>query len=162
MIWWLLIIFLSLPLVELAILLWMASHVGWLQTLALVVVTALIGAAEVRREGFRVWVRFHHEISRGRLPTEPLFDGVLVLIAGVLLLTPGLITDLIGFALLIPASRSLVKKLLRRSLERRFIVLTSQNGGEWRVWRSSQNSAQNSEDGWHDQDVIDVEYHKIP
>lgn len=160
MFWWLLAIFLSLPLVELAILLWLAAHVGWLQTLALVVVTALIGAAEVRREGFRVWAQFHRELSRGRLPTEPLFDGVLLLVAGVLLLTPGIITDLIGFALLVPASRSVIKKLLRRAIERRLVVLTSPDGGQWTVWTSSWEDGRPSSGGYGD-DVIDVEYHKI-
>jgi UPF0716 protein FxsA len=97
---WLLGLFLIFPFVELALLLWMAAHVGWLPTLALVVVTAIVGAAEVRREGFRVWIRFNEQLARGELPTDAMFDGLLVLVAGVLLLTPGLITDVIGFALL--------------------------------------------------------------
>ncbi|WP_347242663.1 FxsA family protein, partial [Thermogutta sp.] len=131
---WLLGLFLIFPFVELALLLWMAAHVGWLPTLALVVVTAIVGAAEVRREGFRVWIRFNEQLARGELPTDAMFDGLLVLVAGVLLLTPGLITDVIGFALLFPPTRHLIKQALRRYLQQRFVfttVGTRRSGSAW-------------------------------
>ena len=158
---WLLGLFLIFPFVELAILLWMAAHIGWLPTLALVVVTAIIGAAEVRREGLRVWFRFNEQLARGELPTDAMFDGLLVLVAGVLLLTPGLITDVIGFALLFPPMRDFIKAALRRYLARRFVFTTvgaPRAGSAW--WFYSSDSAVPPEPPFED-NVIDVEFRRV-
>jgi len=158
---WLLGLFLIFPFVEPAILLWMAAHIGWLPTLALVVVTAIIGAAEVRREGLRVWIRFNEQLAHGELPTDAMFDGLLVLVAGVLLLTPGLITDVIGFALLFPPTRHIIKRALRRYIERRFVLTTvgtHRGGSSW--WFYSTNSPMAPEPPCDD-DVIDVEFRRV-
>lgn len=107
-------VFVGLPIVELYLLLRIAAVMGPLPTLALVLVTGVLGAALARQQGFQVLDTLKRDLSSGRVPTEALMDGVLVLIGGIVLLTPGILTDLTGLALLLPPTRSLVKTQLRR------------------------------------------------
>lgn len=151
---------LIVPFVELILLLWLADRIGWLTTVGIIVGTALLGAFELRREGLRCWRRFEETVHRGELPTEPLVDGLLILIAGALLLTPGLITDLVGFALLFPPSRAWIRAYLRRRLARRLHV--SMNGMSFSPAESFDPfEAGPSERGRRSgaqHDVIDVEF----
>lgn len=114
----LLLLFVVLPAVELALLIEVGSRIGTAATLALIVTTGMLGAALARRQGLGVLRRLQRESAAGRLPADPLVDGVLVLLAAALLVTPGILTDAFGFACLVPAFRSLVKRALRRRLER--------------------------------------------
>jgi UPF0716 protein FxsA len=113
----LLALFILLPLVELAILIQVGQWIGVLWTLALVVATGFLGAALARRHGVRAWIAIRDELRAGRMPAAALADGLLILIGGIVLLTPGLLTDLFGFAMLIPASRNAFKKALSRRFE---------------------------------------------
>jgi UPF0716 protein FxsA len=113
----LLALFILLPLVELAILIQVGQWIGVLWTLALVVATGFLGAALARRHGVRAWIAIRDELRAGRMPAAALADGLLILIGGIVLLTPGLLTDLFGFAMLIPASRNALKKALSRRFE---------------------------------------------
>jgi UPF0716 protein FxsA len=113
----LLALFILLPLVELAILIQVGQWIGVLWTLALVVATGFLGAALARRHGVRAWIAIRDELRAGRMPAGALADGLLILIGGIVLLTPGLLTDLFGFAMLIPASRNAFKKALSRRFE---------------------------------------------
>ncbi len=114
----LLSLFILLPAVELALLIELGGRIGTLQTFALILATGAIGAALARREGIGVLGRMRREFSEGRLPATSLIDAVLILIAGALLITPGVITDLVGFALLTPVLRSRVQAWLWHRLER--------------------------------------------
>jgi UPF0716 protein FxsA len=113
----LLALFILLPLVELAILIQVGQWIGVLWTLALVVATGFLGAALARRHGVRAWIAIRDELRAGRMPAAALADGLLILIGGIVLLTPGLLTDLFGFAMLVPASRNAFKKTLSRRFE---------------------------------------------
>jgi UPF0716 protein FxsA len=113
----LLALFVLLPLVELAILIQVGQWIGVLWTLALVVATGFLGAALAKRHGVRAWIAIRDELRAGRMPAAALADGLLILIGGIVLLTPGLLTDLFGFAMLIPASRNAFKKALSRRFE---------------------------------------------
>jgi UPF0716 protein FxsA len=115
----LLLLFTVVPLVELYLLVRIGELVGAWPTIALVLVTGIVGAWLTRLEGLRVLRTVQLELSQGRLPTASLMDGLLILVAGVLLVTPGLITDLCGFALLVPPLRRTVRRTLRRAWERR-------------------------------------------
>lgn len=115
---WLLLLFVVLPAVELALLIEVGSRIGTAATLALIAVTGVVGAALARRQGFGVLRRLQAESEAGRLPAGSLVDGVLILVAGALLVTPGILTDAFGFACLVPAFRNLVKATLRRRFER--------------------------------------------
>jgi UPF0716 protein FxsA len=113
----LLLLFVLLPLAELALLIQVGRAIGLGWTLAIVVATGFLGATLARRQGLRAWRAIHGELAAGRVPGAALVDGLLILIGGIVLLTPGILTDLAGFALLIPPTRSAVKRSLRRRFE---------------------------------------------
>ncbi len=100
--------------VELALLIKIGSIIGTFNTIAIVILTAVIGAYLVRLEGMGVWVRIQQNLSEGVFPAEELIDGVMILIAGAVLLTPGFVTDVIGFLLVFPPSRAIIKKGLKK------------------------------------------------
>lgn len=109
----LLILFIVLPFVELYILIELGSSIGTLPTLGIIVLTGIAGAALARHQGLSVLQRIQTEMSFGQMPGDVIFDGVLVLIGAVLLITPGILTDTTGFLLLIPVTRELFKKYLK-------------------------------------------------
>jgi UPF0716 protein FxsA len=116
----LLLLFTVVPLVELVLLLVLADHTGWRFTLALVLITGIAGAALARWQGLRCLRRFHEQTAAGQIPADPLMDGLMILVAAALLVTPGMLTDLAGFALLLPPVRSVLKRRVRRHWELRF------------------------------------------
>jgi UPF0716 protein FxsA len=114
----LLLLFVVLPAVELALLIEVGGRIGTLNTLALIVVTGVLGASLARRQGLDVLRQMQGEIAEGRLPAGSLIDGVIILLAAALLVTPGILTDAVGLLCLVPGFRSLVKGVLWRRLER--------------------------------------------
>ncbi|NOR59726.1 MAG: membrane protein FxsA [Methanosarcinales archaeon] len=106
-------LFVIVPFVELYILIELGKSIGVLPTLGIVVITGIAGAALAKQQGLGVWHRIQTELSYGHMPGDVLFDGVLVLIGSVLLLTPGILTDITGFILLIPPGRFMVKKYVK-------------------------------------------------
>jgi UPF0716 protein FxsA len=114
----LVVVFTALPLLELYVLIKVGGYLGAALTVALVFGTGILGAYLARREGWRVWQRVLDDLDSGVAPTENLLDAALVLAAGLLLITPGLITDLAGLGLLLPPLRAVVGTYLRRRLER--------------------------------------------
>jgi UPF0716 protein FxsA len=117
------------PLVELAILFMIAQHTRWEFTLGLVIVTALLGSWLARREGLRCWRQFHEQLAAGQLPADALLDGLMILIAGALLITPGVLTDLVGFGLLVPPIRRWIKRYVAKRIQARIVV--RQMPGTW-------------------------------
>ena len=113
------LLFVVVPLLELALLIKLGQWVGFWPTLGLVVATGIAGAALARAEGLRTLVAFRRETAEGRLPGQPLLDGLAVLVGGAFLLTPGLLTDVAGFALLVPPSRRWIQRRVRAWAERR-------------------------------------------
>ena len=101
----LLLIFLIVPIIEIYVLIEVGSYVGALTTVALVVLTALVGATLMRAQGFATLQRVQAEVNAGEVPALTMMEGLLILIAGALLLTPGFVTDAIGFSLLVPPWR---------------------------------------------------------
>ena len=112
------LLFSIIPAVELALLVYAGSKIGIPETLSIVIATAIAGAFLVRREGLGVLLRIQEDLGRGSFPANSLLDGAMVLVSGALLLTPGFITDLIGFLLVIPASRTVIKRIVVRLLRR--------------------------------------------
>jgi UPF0716 protein FxsA len=111
------------PFVELMILLRLAEWLGWQGTIGLVVLTGVLGAWLARREGLKTLARIHADLEAGVPPTGAVVDGVLIFIAGVVLVTPGVLTDLCGFALLVPPLRAWARRRLSRAFKRRVVVL---------------------------------------
>ena len=115
----LIFLFVGVPLLELVVLLRIGQWIGLAPTVALVVTTGVAGAALARQQGMRAFLAVQRELASGRLPGRSLLDGLAILVGGALLLTPGVLTDLVGFSLLIPVSRRWLQRLARRALERR-------------------------------------------
>ncbi len=113
----LVLLFTLVPLIELILLFRIAEVTGWEFTLALVVATGLAGAYLAKSQGRQILGKIRTELSEGRLPGEELVNGLCVLVGGALLLTPGILTDITGFILVIPFSRNLIKKYLRKKFE---------------------------------------------
>jgi UPF0716 protein FxsA len=111
-------LFVLLPMVELALLIQVGRALGLFWTMAIVIATGILGAALARRQGLRAWLAIRAELRAGNVPGGALVDGLLILIGGIVLLTPGILTDLLGFALLLPGSRRLLKRSLRGRFER--------------------------------------------
>jgi UPF0716 protein FxsA len=112
------LLFVVLPILELMLLIEMGRYIGSLPTLGIVVLTGFTGAWLARTEGLRVFFRFQEELVSGRLPGQAMLDGVCVLVGGAFLLTPGVITDFLGFSLLLPFTRRWIQSRMRDSLER--------------------------------------------
>lgn len=119
----LVVLFVAVPLAELALLVWVGGYIGVLPTVALVVVTGFVGAALARQQGLRTLERFQASLATGRPPHRELLEGVLILLAAAVLLTPGLLTDVAGFVLLVPAARQALGRRLGRWVERRLVVV---------------------------------------
>ncbi|WP_404341434.1 FxsA family protein [Pseudoalteromonas mariniglutinosa] len=100
------LLFILVPIVEIALLIQVSEVIGGLATIILVIVTAIIGAKLVRQQGMDALQNVQKQMAQGQMPAKELFTGLCVIIAGVLLLTPGIMTDLFGFLLLTPAVRN--------------------------------------------------------
>jgi len=114
----LLILFTVVPLIELALLIKLGNLIGLWPTIFIVIATGALGAALARSQGTRTVGAIRAELAQGRAPTESLINGLLILVGGVVLLTPGLLTDILGFSLLIPFTRNWFKKELRGKLRK--------------------------------------------
>ncbi|MCH8241039.1 MAG: FxsA family protein [Planctomycetes bacterium] len=119
----LLLLLTIVPIVELTILLKLAERFSWGPTIALVLVTGVLGAWLARREGLKAFGRIQEEMARGEAPTGAMMDGFLILVAGVVLVTPGILTDLFGFALLIPPCRGWIRKRLAAAIKKRVVIM---------------------------------------
>jgi UPF0716 protein FxsA len=116
-------IFVLVPLAELYVIIKVVGPaLGAPLTIALLAADSLAGAWLMKSQGRAVWRRFNEAIGAGRIPHREIVDGVLIIFGGAFLITPGFITDILGFLLLIPPTRSLFRRSLQRRLERRTIV----------------------------------------
>ena len=113
----LILLFVGIPFIEIMILIKLGEVFGFWNTILLVVGTGVLGAYLAKAQGLWIWLQIQQEIQLGRMPAEKLIDGFLILIGGIVLLTPGLLTDIFGFALLVPFSRNMFKKWIRSKLE---------------------------------------------
>jgi len=110
----LLLLFLLTPAVELGLLIQVDKLIGFGPTIALIIATGIAGSYLARREGLNTWQRLNQRLQSGDLPGKELVDGVIILVAGALLVTPGVLTDVVGFIGLLPPTRALVRKALMR------------------------------------------------
>lgn len=115
----LILLFVAVPLLELALLLWVGQWIGLGPTIALVVATGFAGAALTRQQGLRAFLSVQRKLAMGQVPSQSLLDGLSILVGGALLLTPGILTDVLGFSLILPLSRRALQGLLQRRLKRR-------------------------------------------
>ncbi len=148
--------FVALPFIELILII--KAHRffgGWLETLAVIIITGVVGAGLARAQGFRVWHDIQSTLRAGQLPARQLVEGVMILIAGALLITPGFLTDCGGFLLLIPACRRIIRTWLLLYFKNRL----RDGRTRWSFharWQSKKGKQFHSGDRINDDDVIDV------
>jgi UPF0716 protein FxsA len=119
----LLAIFILLPLAELYVILEVVGPVlEWYGTVALLLLDSVIGTLLFRSQGRAVWRRFNEVLAEGRMPHREVLDGVLIVFGGAFLITPGFITDIFGLLLLVPPTRTVIRRLVVRRLGRRVAV----------------------------------------
>lgn len=113
---WLFWLFLAIPIIEIALFIQVGGLIGLWPTLAIVVLTAVAGTLLMRSQGAHAWIEIQRSFAEFRDPTRPLAHGVMILVAGVLLLTPGFFTDAVGLSLLVPGIRDLVMRQVARRM----------------------------------------------
>ena len=113
----LLLVFIVVPIIEIYLLISVGSVIGVLPTIGLIILTAVIGTYLLRAQGLATVRKLQNTLADGQPPTEALLEGILLLMGGALLLTPGFFTDAIGFACLIPASRQLLARWMSRHVQ---------------------------------------------
>lgn len=112
------LLFITIPIAELALLVWLGSLIGFWPTMGLVILTGLAGAALARASGLKVVQQIRAEIAAGRMPVDSMIDGLLVLVGGIVLLTPGVLSDLLGIALLVPATRAMMRRFVQKKMRK--------------------------------------------
>jgi len=117
--------FIGVPLIEIALFIQVGGFIGLWPTIAVVIFTAVAGAALLRHQGLGALSRLQESLERGEAPLDPVFDGFCLLAAGMLLLTPGFFTDAIGFLLFTPPFRAALKRVITSRM-----MVYKENGGQ--------------------------------
>jgi UPF0716 protein FxsA len=115
-------LFIALPLVELYVILKVGDAIGAVWTILLLAADSVLGSLLLRAQGRSVWRRFNTALADGKMPHREVIDGVLVIFGGAFLITPGFVTDIVGVLLLLPPTRSLIRRNVVRRLGRRLTV----------------------------------------
>jgi len=128
------ILFIVVPLAELAVIITVGKSIGVLTTLLLLLAFSLSGAWLAKREGLAAWRRLQFALAEGRVPGREVADGAIILLAGALLLTPGFLTDLVGLLLLVPLTRRLARRwvpalAMRRAVRRTRVTVSESRSG---------------------------------
>lgn len=121
----LLILFVSVPLIEFLLFAKIGNYIGFPATIASIIITGILGSWLAKKEGSHVISKFRLATSSGQLPHNEIIDGVLILIAGAVLLTPGFLTDAVGFTLLIPPARGFIRNKLTEYLRGRINIVAT-------------------------------------
>jgi len=145
------LLFTGVPLVELWLLFKLSGMFGFFTTISIVLLTGIVGAALARWQGWQVMRRVQNELQQGLLPAKALGDGVLILVAGVLLITPGVLTDLFGLSLLVPPVRAGVRKGIQLWLAKYVQIETA------RFWQSGTGPRATAHDEIVDARVVSSE-----
>ena len=120
----LLLLFIIVPIIELSLFMLLGKHLGLPSTLLIIIITAFIGASLTKSQGGKALVNFQNAMAQGQMPHKEIVDGLRILIAGAVLLTPGFLTDAIGFLLLLPPARAIIRKTLSTKLADKVNVST--------------------------------------
>jgi UPF0716 protein FxsA len=126
---WLMIAFLLVPIVEIYVLIQIGQVIGAPWTLALLLFESALGAWIVKREGRRAWEALQTAMTTGRMPGAEVADAALVLVGGTLLLTPGFVTDVVGFFFVLPPTRPLARRMLAWFIARRVTRMAMRHEG---------------------------------
>jgi UPF0716 protein FxsA len=130
-------LFIVVPLIEIAVIIQVGQWLGVLNTIGLLLLVSVVGAWLVKRQGLGALRRIRDQQQEGKVPAVAVFDGALILVAGVLLLFPGFVTDVFGLLLLVPPVRAAVRAFLRRRFRARVRVVRSARWQTDRPWYPS-------------------------
>lgn len=111
-------LFVVVPLLELALLVWIGQWIGVMPTVGLVAATGLLGAWLARKQGLRTLTELQLQAARGEVPAQAMLDGAAILVGGLLLLTPGILSDILGFSLLLPPTRRVLQRWAAQRMAR--------------------------------------------
>lgn len=120
----LLLLFILVPLAELYLFSTLGKQIGFSNTILIIIVTAIFGASLTKSQGRKALAKFQQATAEGRLPAQEALDGILILIAGAVLITPGFLTDAVGFLLLVPPVRAAMGKILAKRLKGKIQIVT--------------------------------------
>jgi len=118
----LLLLFVVVPLVELTLLVRLGEAIGLANTILIIVLTGVVGTALARRQGMGVWRRFNERVAQGQMPGNEIMDGLIILVCGALLMTPGVLTDVVGLLGLIPVTRNLARDAISSYAKRHAVT----------------------------------------
>jgi UPF0716 protein FxsA len=150
------LLFIIIPIIEIALLIQVSDVIGGFATIALVIVTAILGAKMVRQQGVSALQNVQLQMAQGQMPAKELFTGICVVIAGVLLLTPGIMTDVFGLLLLTPAIRSKLAAGLASQATVRMSAGMQQSSSSFNQAPSGEPDTQKT----HEPTIIDGEYER--
>jgi len=120
----LILLFIFVPIIELGLLIEIGQYIGTWYTILLVITTGIAGAILTKLEGLRVWHSLQNDLRQFRMPTDRIIDGALILIGGAFLLTPGIITDVLGFLLVIPFTRLIFREILKKNFVKKAKIIS--------------------------------------
>ena len=120
MFFYLLIIFIILPIIEISIFIQVGGFLGTFNTILIIFLTAAVGVYFVRQQGFRAFQQISSELQNQQIPVQGMFDGLVILVAGILLVTPGFLTDIIGFLGLVPQTRVFLLGIIKNLFLQRY------------------------------------------
>jgi len=128
----LLVLFIIVPIVELYLLIKVGSIIGVIPTILIVIATAVLGTALLKQQGLATLQRYQQSVASGKLPAREMIEGLALVFGGALLLTPGFVTDALGFLCLIPVTRQAVIRWLLKRVKMGGFAVMSGGGGDWR------------------------------
>ena len=120
----LLLLFVFLPMIELYLLIMLGARIGPMPTIGLIVLTGVIGATLARQQGLSTLAKIQNELKQGRAPTQELVEGAMIVVGGLVLLTPGILTDIFGFAMMVPGFRRSLANQCKVRMPRGFTTST--------------------------------------
>jgi len=141
----LLLAFTIIPIIELALLIEIGSYIGVIPTIFLVGITGLVGVTLARNQGLLIISKIQNKLATGEIPTSDMIEGLLILIGGVTLLTPGILTDITGFLLIIPFTRPFFAKIAKNLFEKH-------------IYTTGFKTYSNYKNKTKENDYVDVEY----
>jgi UPF0716 protein FxsA len=159
----LVLVFVALPIAELAVIVTVAGSIGVLNAIALMILVSIVGAWLAKREGLGMLTRIRAALDRGEMPSREVADGFLILFAAALMITPGFITDCLALVLLFPPTRAVVRRtLLASALRRGQVTVLSSGSGRGRRSGRGYGRGNGDGDGRRGDGVWDVDSWEAP
>lgn len=154
------LLFTIVPLMELWLLIKVGERIGAGETILLVVATGAVGAYLARQQGLAVIADFQRRTGQGEMPTDPIIDGLMILIGGLLLVTPGVVTDVVGFSLVIPLSRALLREGVKKWVKGQIVMAATD--GQVHTWTYRSGPGQSGGSGPKNQGTPPLSGHARP